>query len=83
MSMTGKCILITGASKGIGAEAARVFAEALGSEALGGFGGAVVVCTAAVTAALTQRCNDRATRSVTLSILRVDPTTRLLAKRTG
>ncbi len=28
MSMTGKCVLITGASKGIGAAAARIFAQA-------------------------------------------------------
>ncbi|MAU51811.1 MAG: short-chain dehydrogenase [Roseovarius sp.] len=34
MSMTGKCILITGASKGIGAEAARVFAAAGANVAL-------------------------------------------------
>jgi len=34
MSMTGKCILITGASKGIGAAAARVFAAAGANVAL-------------------------------------------------
>ncbi|HAW45951.1 MAG TPA: short-chain dehydrogenase [Roseovarius sp.] len=34
MSMTGKCVLITGASKGIGAAAARVFAEAGANVAL-------------------------------------------------
>ena len=34
MHMTGKCVLITGASKGIGAAAARVFAEAGANVAL-------------------------------------------------
>ncbi|MGX0904031.1 NAD(P)-dependent dehydrogenase (short-subunit alcohol dehydrogenase family) [Roseovarius sp. MBR-79] len=34
MNMTGKCVLITGASKGIGAEAARVFAAAGANVAL-------------------------------------------------
>ncbi|RXV67060.1 short-chain dehydrogenase [Roseovarius sp. A46] len=34
MSMTGKCVLITGASKGIGAATARVFAEAGANVAL-------------------------------------------------
>ncbi|MBE0455161.1 SDR family oxidoreductase [Roseovarius autotrophicus] len=34
MSMTGKCVLITGASKGIGAAAARVFAQAGANVAL-------------------------------------------------
>ncbi|MET4102834.1 NAD(P)-dependent dehydrogenase (short-subunit alcohol dehydrogenase family) [Roseovarius sp. MBR-78] len=34
MSMTGKCVLITGASKGIGAAAARIFAEAGANVAL-------------------------------------------------
>ncbi|MBC7164034.1 MAG: SDR family oxidoreductase [Roseovarius sp.] len=34
MSMTGKCVLITGASKGIGAAAARIFAQAGANVAL-------------------------------------------------